>query len=345
MQDPYKVLGVEKNANENEIKKAYRKLALKYHPDKNPDDTKAEEKFKEISAAYELLTDAEKRKQYDMYGDISSSGSTGGASGPYHNMRDIYERIRREYSKAGFGGPFRRANAFKGEDLHKTLRISFMDAAKGANKTIVVDYAIACEDCQGTGADQGTSLDTCSTCQGQGRVATQQGFMQVVHTCPNCKGSGFIVKVKCTTCSGRGTKTESSKLNITIPAGVDNGISMRLAGKGSPSEYGDEPGDLFLSLVVDSHKTFGRSGLNVISEKHIGYTDAILGTQISVDTIHGNVNMRVPEGIQPESVLRIKGKGIRTKKETGDHLVKVKIDIPKKVSDKEKELLKQIKSL
>jgi len=335
---------VEKNASDAEIKKAYRKLALEFHPDKNPDNQEAEEKFKEISAAYELLCDAEKRKQYDTFGDVSSSGQTQGNA--YRDIRDMYERVRRQWSERGdFGGPFRRTGAFRGDDLHKTLRISFMDAAMGASKTIIVDHLTACTDCQGTGADQGTSLDTCSACKGQGKVGTQQGFMQIVHTCPQCKGAGFTVKIKCETCSGNGTKSNSSKITMTIPPGIDNGMSMRLAGKGAPSEYGEEAGDLYISVIVDPHEKFGRAGLDIISEEHVSYVDAILGIKRSIETIHGSVNMTIPEGIQPDSVLRVKGKGIKAKKETGDHLVKIKIDMPQKASDKEKELLRQIKSL
>lgn len=339
---------MEKNASDAEIKKAYRKLALKYHPDKNPNDQEAENKFKEISAAYELLSDSEKRKQYDVFGDVSSTRQASqGQGAAYQNIRDIYERVRRQWQADGgnFGGPFRRSNALRGEDLHKTLRISFMDAALGATKTVVIDHLTACTDCQGTGADQGTSLDTCSMCRGQGKVGTQQGFMQIVHTCPECKGSGFTVKVKCGTCNGSGTKSNSNKITLTIPAGVDNGISMRLSGKGAPSEYGEEPGDLYISLVVDPHDKFERSGLDIVSQERVNYVDAILGTKKSVDTIHGSVTMTIPEGIQPDSILRVKNKGVKTKKKTGDHLVKVKIDMPKKATDEEKELLRQIKSL
>lgn len=344
MQNPYKVLGVEKNATDAEIKKAYRKLAQETHPDKNPNDKSAEERFKEISAAYEILSDPEKRKQYDVYGNVSSSEHGTRSHDIYQNMRDFYERMRHNFG-GQWGGPFRRTNAFKGEDLRKTLRISFMDAAKGTHKTVIIDHPTACKECKGTGADKGTALETCPMCKGQGKVATNQSFIQIVHTCSKCNGNGFVIKTKCSNCKGEGIRHKSNKLDVTIPAGVESGMSMRLAGKGVPSEYGDEPGDLYISLVIDPHPEFERSGLNILSEKHINYTDALLGTRINVKTIHGSVKVNVPASTQPGSVLKIKGKGIRSKKNTGDHLVRLQVDFPTSISKEEKNLLQQIRKL
>lgn len=345
MQDPYKVLGVEKSASDDEIKKAYRKLALKFHPDKNPDDPKAEDKFKEISAAYDQIGDPKKRRAYDT-GGFSSVGAGAGA-GTYE---DFMERLRKQWKKAGgiFGNedPFGfGSKSFKGDDLKKTLRITFMEAVKGSSKQISVNYPSNCQDCNGSGAEKGTEIENCSGCNGVGQLGSVRGNVQFIQTCPACKGSGNRIKKKCSSCKGTGLKYKIEKINVTIPAGVESGLSMRLAGKGMKSEYGQEPGDLYLSLIVDPHPTFERSGSTILSEKKISYIEAILGTKVSVETIHGNVKMTIPPGTQPGSMLRIPKKGISARGVAGDHVVRVKVNIPKKVSDKEKELLEQLQFL
>lgn len=330
MNDPYNTLGVEKDASEAEIKKAYRKLALDYHPDRNPDNQDAENKFKEISEAYEVLGDPEKRQMYDQYGHTNPQNID-----PFENMR----------SGLGFdlGDIFgHKARSTKGPSLRQNIVVDFMEATKGCSKTIAVDYANECKDCNGNGSEGGINLDTCDICQGSGRVGTQRGFIQVLRHCDKCQGRGTIVKKVCNICNGSGQNTKTEKLKITIPPGIDNGVIMRLAGKGMPGMYG-ENGDLLLSIYVKPHDQFIKHGMDIYTEETIDYLDAILGSDKMVSTIHGIVKLKIPCGTQPNSMLKITGKGIDAKSNKGDHLVKIKIKIPTNISDKDRELLLKLK--
>lgn len=277
-----------------------------------------------------MLSDESKRKQYDTHGDVSSRRGN-----PYQDIRDWGDQF-------GF-----RKSSLKGDNISKSIRLKFMEAAKGVTKDISIDYPKSCKDCNGSGADKGTELDTCDACNGQGKVASQHQFIQYIQTCQRCAGRGFSIKTKCKPCSGSGVTHKIEKLSVKIPPGVESGMSIRLTGKGMDSQYegNNEPGDLYLSIVVSQHPTLGRSGLNVTSEKHIGYIDAVLGVSVSVNTIHGSVSMKIPQGTQPGSVLKISKKGVISGKKEGDHLVKVQIDIPVDISKDESILLEKIRKL
>lgn len=333
MRNPYDVLGITKDADDVKVKKAYHKLALQYHPDRNPDDPDAETKFKEISEAYEVLSSPEKRKMYDQYG--------------HTNPRNIdpFEHIR---SSMGFDmgdifGGGRRQARMKGDDIRKSINISFMEAAHGCSKKISVSYNHQCKSCHGNGSENGTSMETCETCDGSGRVGMRDGFIQILQHCPSCHGRGMRVIKQCLDCKGSGKDSKVKNLKVTVPVGVEPGTVMRLSGKGMPSEYGAENGDLYLAINISRHPKFDRAGPNIYSVEEIGYIDAILGTKLKVETIHGHVKLTVPNGTQPESMLKISGKGIKLPDYKGDHMVRVKVRIPETVSEEDKELLEQIK--
>jgi len=336
MQNPYTTLNVKKDASAEEVKKAYRKLALEFHPDKNPDNKQAEEKFKEISAAYEVLSDKEKREQYDTYGAVGRQAE----QQQYNDhLKDFQERMRQE-----FGGFSPRQN-LRGDDISKSIGLSFMEAARGCQKTIKIEYPYGCKPCSGNGSKDGNSIKTCTACNGAGKTARQHGFMQVVTTCGTCRGQGFEVVDKCSDCAGTGIKSKVEKLKVKFPPGIDSGNTMRLPGKGMPSDMVDTPGDLFLSVTVNKHPTFIRRGLDVFSKLDVGYIDVILGTKITIPIISGNIVLKVPPGTQPECMLKVPKKGIAAKDKTGDHIVVVKVKIPDKISKKEKEMLEQIKEI
>jgi molecular chaperone DnaJ len=332
MKNPYKTLGVKKDADAKEIKKAYHKLALKYHPDKNPDDPQSEDKFKDISTAYDILSDTKKRQQYDLYGDVSSRQPDPGFNPFEHVMR-----------QAGFGFGGRRGT--RGSDIRRSIKIEFMEAAKGCVKKLSVDYPYECSTCKGNGSKDGTSIKPCDVCEGVGKVGYSQGFMQILSTCPGCQGDGNIVIEKCTNCHGRGTKNKTEVLKVTIPVGLDNGMAIRLSGKGMPSPYGAESGDLYLSVLVSQHPEFKRDGIHIYSEKTIGYIDAILGVKIPVNTIHGQVSLKVPPGTQPGNIFKIKHKGIIGKKDKGNHMVGIKVSLPEEISEQERDLLEKLKNI
>ena len=332
MNDLYNVLGVKKDASEQEIKTAYRQLAHKYHPDKNPGDAAAEEKFKEISAAYEVLGDKTKRQNYDQFGDAKAQQNS--------NYSDIFDHIDISdiLGKYGFGG---RRQTTRGQDLRHHLNLSFMDAALGCAKSIEVDYPFDCKTCKGNGSKDGTNLRTCPVCNGAGKIGRRQGMMQVLATCAACRGRGEQVTVICDDCKGKGQQSKKEVLKVSIPAGVDDSTTMRLAGKGLASDIGGSPGDLYLNLRVAPHNRFKRLGDTVITDEKVSYLDAILGTRVNVETIHGNVSIKVPPGTQPDSKFRISKKGING----GDHIASIVVTIPKELSAEEKDLLTKLKNL
>ena len=335
MSNLYEALGVEKDATEADIKKAFRELAFKYHPDRNK-DAGAEERFKEVSAAYDILSDKAKRQQYDQYGTTSQHQPN-----PGFDPFDLFRQA------GGFSDWFEYSNNYgrqsnKGEDVSKVLNIDFLDAALGTSKDVTVEYPYACQTCKGTGAEHGTALKTCDTCNGRGKIGQRQGFMQILSTCPSCRGKGRSILTKCPECvSGHKVKTETIK--VTIPAGIDDGNALRVAGKGMTSQHNGQSGDLYLRIDINPHPKFKRDRTTIYSEQEIGYLDAILGTKVEVDTIHGPVNVKIPSGIQPGHILKVSGKGIVKDGTKGDHLIGVKVTIPTKLSDEERKLLEQLK--
>lgn len=338
--DLYNILGIPKESSDDEIKKAYRKLALKYHPDKNPNDLEAENKFKEISSAYSIIGDPEKRKNYDLYGTDKSQKNSGFSDNPFDQMRSS------GFFDDFFYGRNQRRDPIRGDDTRKPLQIDFMDAVNGAVKNINLEFSYSCTSCKGTGAKDSTSLVECSVCSGRGKIGHNQGFVQILTTCNKCMGSGKIIIEKCQDCNGKGTKKKTELLKLSIPAGIDNGITMRLAGKGEPSHYGGVNGDLFITVYVNNHPEFKRNGLDIYSIKEIDYIDAILGSETDINTIHGSVKLTIPPGTQPNDVLKIDQKGIITKNRiSGNHLVQISIRIPKIISEDKKKLLLQIRDI
>lgn len=354
----YDVLGVSKTATEDEIKKAFRKLARKYHPDVNKDNPKeAEEKFKEANEAYSVLSDPQKRAQYDQFGhEAYTAGGTGasagggygggfggfnGGFGGFGGFEDIFGDI----FGGGFGGR-RNPNApERGADLRYDIKISFEEAAFGTEMEISLPKKETCSHCHGTGAEPGTPVDTCPTCHGTGQEQVVQntpfGQMVNMRTCRTCGGTGKQIKEKCKTCSGKGTVNVNKKIKLTIPAGVDNGTRLRVAGEGEPGLRGGSNGDLYVYIFVKSSNKFRRDGNDVITEASISFAQAALGTTIQVDTLDGKAELKIPAGTQPDTIFRMSGRGIPMlrSKRRGDQHVLVHVTIPKKLSDKEKEIL------
>jgi len=339
MKNPYETLGVSKTASEDEIKKAFRKLAIQHHPDKNPDNPQAEEKFKEVNSAYEILSNPEKRQQYDIYGTIDPRQQATSGFDPFDIMRGSGI-----FDDSWFGGFGRKRRGMRGDDIRKSIVIDFMEAAKGCVKNLQVEYPYNCTTCKRTGAKDGKAVKECTTCHGHGKVGRNQGMLQILTTCPSCMGKGKIIVEKCPECLGKGVKHKKETLKVTVPAGLENGTSMRLAGKGMPSPYGTENGDLYIVAKVMPHAKFKRDGLRIYTEEDVNYIDAILGTKINVETIHGVVKLTIPSGTQPGSILKIKGKGIIGNSNKGDHLVGINVKLPTKLTEEEKDLLEKLKS-
>ena len=348
--DYYEVLGLEKGANEQAVKKAYRKLAMQYHPDKNPGNKEAEEKFKEINEAYEVLSDANKRSRYDQFGHAGVGGNgDGGFEGfsGYGGFDDIFGDIFDMFGGGGFSGGRRRNGPQKGADLKYELGITFEEAAFGVEKDINVSRHESCGTCGGTGAKPGTSKKTCSKCNGSGEVRYAQrtplGQFVNVKTCDVCHGEGSTIETPCKDCSGTGKVMKDKKIHIKIPAGVDTGSVIPLRGQGEPGIKGGPTGDLYIVLRVKPHEIFQRDGNDVICEMPITFVQAALGDELVVPTLDGKIKYKIPEGTQSGTIFRMKGKGIPSLRGygRGDHYVKVIVEIPKKLNDKQKELLKR----
>ena len=352
--DFYEVLGVQRSATDDEIKKAYRKLAKKYHPDLNPDDSSAEQKFKEVSEAYEILSDKEKRSRYDQFGHagVDPNFGAGGGAGGFggfggFDMGDIFGDI----FGGGFGGFGGRNNARRGpqrgSDVNTEVSISFEEAAFGCEKEINLYRIESCPDCSGSGAKPGTEVTTCSVCGGRGQVTTTQrtilGNMQTVTTCSACGGKGKVAKEPCSKCAGKGRVRKNRKIKVKIPAGIDNGQTISLSGQGNAGEQGAPNGDLYVSVYVKPSQMFERSGFDVSYKMDISFAEAALGATVEVPTLDGKVKYEIPEGTQPGTVFRFKGKGIPYLKRSGrgDQYVMVNVTVPKHLSTKQKELLKE----
>ena len=352
--DYYEVLGVSKTASDDEIKKAFRTLAKKYHPDMHPGDKECEEKFKEAQEAYAVLSDAEKRKQYDQFGHAAFDGTGGGAGGfdfSGMDMGDIFGDIFGDF----FGGGSRRRTndgPMKGSNLRTSVRITFEEAIFGCEKEIEMVLKDECHSCHGTGAKPGTTPETCPKCGGKGKVVfTQQSFfgtVQNVQTCPDCGGSGKIIKDKCPDCRGTGYIASKKKIQVSIPAGIDNGQSVRIREKGEPGINGGPRGDLLVEVVVSRHPTLQRQDMNIYSTAQISFAQAAVGGEIRIHTVDGDVLYEVKPGTQTNTRIRLKGKGVpslRNKSVRGDHYVDLVVQTPTGLSADAKEALRQFDAL
>lgn len=351
--DYYDVLGVGKSADATEIKKAYRKLAMKYHPDKNPGDKEAEEKFKEINEAYEVLSDETKRRNYDQFGHEGVNGQGfGGAGGfggqGFGGFDDIFGDIFGDMFGGGFGGGRqRRRGPERGADIKQRVNISFEEAAFGKKVQVKINRSEECEECNGSGAKPGTSKKTCPTCNGSGQVQSVQrtpfGNIASTRTCSTCNGDGEVIDSPCTKCHGKGSIRKTKTIEVDIPAGIDEGQMIKLGGQGELGSRGGPRGDLYIEVNVNAHPLFTREGYDVYLEMPITFAQATLGDKIQVPTLDGKVEYEIPEGTQTGTVFRLKGKGIPKLRSNvrGDQYVKVTVEIPKKLNDKQKELVRQ----
>lgn len=359
MSDPYQVLGVSKDASDDDIKKAYRKLSKQYHPDLNRDNPEATEKFKEVNTAYEILGDKQKRAQYDQYGSAAFGGGPGGAGGGFggfdfngfqgsaEGFADIFE----SFFGGASGGGGRRRRSYRGQDLEVRLTVDFMDAIFGTDKVIKVSKEVQCDACDGNGAEKDSKIVTCDTCKGAGEVSavknTLLGQIRTSSVCTSCDGEGKRPEKPCSNCHGRGNIRSNEEITVRIPAGVSDGTTLRLTGKGGAGMRGHESGDLYVQIHVKSSHEFQRKGDNIFSSQKIHVLQAILGDEIEVETVHGPVKLQIDAGTQPGQTLRIKGKGApRLNSSTvGDHYVTIDIEIPKKLMNSEKEHYQELAKL
>lgn len=354
--DYYEVLGVPRTAGEEEIKKAFRALAKKHHPDANPGNASAEEKFKEINEANDVLSDAKKRAAYDQYGHAGvGAGAPGGPGGPGGfrpgdfaggDFNDLFEGVFDNFFGGGGGGGSRRGGPQEGDDLRSDLHLTFEEAVFGTTKDVKVRRMAECESCHGSGAKPGSGKTTCSQCRGAGQVRMSQGFFTVARTCPKCRGTGEIPGTPCPSCRGEGRMEKEKTLSVKIPPGVDEGSRLRLRGEGGAGLKGGPAGDLFLFLHVESHPIFQREGNDIHCEVPITFVQAALGAEVEVPTLTGAVNMKVPAGTQSGKLFRLKEKGVADPQEGGhgDQLVTVTVETPQHLSPKQKKLLEDFQS-
>jgi len=360
--DYYEVLGVAKSASADEVKKAFRKLAVQYHPDKNPGDKKAEEKFKEINEAYETLSDGQKRKMYDQFGHAASNMGGGGqgpfgAGGPFGgggfggsaDFGDIFGDIFGDLfgGGGGRGGRSRGRRARAGADLETQVDITFEEAYRGVEKVITINKRVECETCHGSGAKPGTQPVTCKVCNGRGEVTFQQGFFAVSRPCTHCHGTGQVIESPCQTCRGSGKVKKTTQLSVTIPAGIDSGQRLKLSNEGEAGENGGPSGDLYIVVNVLDHDFFRRDGAEIICDVPITFAQAALGSEIEVPTLDGKVSMKIPAGTQSHKTFRLKGKGLPHlgRGGRGDQLVRVMVEVPSRLSAEQAEALRKFDEL
>lgn len=357
-EDYYELLGVSRQATQDELKKAYRKMAVKYHPDKNPGNKEAEENFKKVSEAYEVLKDEQKRAAYDRYGHAAFSQGGGGgggssAGGPFHDPFDIFSEVFGGGGGGGggifeefFGGGRRSGGgggAQRGSDLRYDLEISLEDAAVGVEKEISFRKPTSCSHCNGTGAEPGSGTSVCPTCAGHGQVTAQKGFFSIRQACPSCHGSGKRIDKACGHCAGEGRVNETSKIKVKVPPGVDSGSKLRSAGNGEAGTHGGPAGDLYIVIHVADHEIFDRQDENLYCEIPIKFTLATLGGAIEVPTLTGKASLKIPAGTQSGTTFRLKGKGMPSLRGGyyGDQMVRVKIEVPKSLTSEQREKLEE----
>lgn len=341
--DYYEVLGISRDADESEIKKAYRKLAMKYHPDRNAGDAKAEEKFKEAKEAYEILSDASKRTAYDQYGHAGVDTSAAGA-GHAQGFGDAFGDIFGDIFGMRGGG---RSNVHRGADLRYNLEITLEQAARGSETKIRIPTMVTCNTCNGSGAKPGTSPKTCSTCDGHGQVRMQQGFFSIQQTCPKCHGTGKMITSPCVDCHGVGRIKQHKTLNVKIPVGVDDGDRIRLSGEGEAGVNGGPPGDLYVVIQLSSHSVFQREGNDLHCEIPISFATAALGGEIEVPTLEGHAKIKISAETQTGKIFRLRGKGIKGVRShsAGDLLCHVSIETPVNLTARQKELLQELEDI
>ncbi|NMG64288.1 molecular chaperone DnaJ [Azoarcus indigens] len=345
--DYYEVLGVNRDAGDDEIKKAYRKLAMKFHPDRNPDNKEAEEKFKEAKEAYEMLSDPQKKAAYDRYGHAGVDPSMGGGQQGFDGFADAFSDIFGDIFGGGGSGGRGRSNVYRGADLRYNLEITLEEAARGAEKTIRIPTVEECETCHGSGAKPGTQAKSCPTCGGAGQVRIQQGFFSIQQTCPKCHGSGRIIPDPCRDCNGAGRVKKQKTLEVKIPAGIDEGMRLRHAGHGEPGVNGGPPGDLYVEIHIRQHAVFQRDRDDLHCEMPISFTTAALGGEIEIPTLDGMARLKIPAETQSGKVFRLRGKGIRNVRSQapGDLMCHVVVETPVNLTDRQKELLREFEDV
>ncbi|MHB1142466.1 MAG: molecular chaperone DnaJ [Sulfuricaulis sp.] len=345
--DYYETLGVARNASDADIKKAYRRLAMKYHPDRNPGDKTTEAKFKDAKEAYEVLSDSQKRAAYDQFGHagVDPSAAAGAAGGFYSaggaNFADIFGDV---FGDIFGGGRARGAQVFRGANLRYSLELSLEDAVRGTEVRIRVPAMEKCETCQGSGAKAGTSSSVCRTCGGHGQVRMQQGFFSVQQTCPKCHGAGKVITDPCPTCHGAGRVQHTKTLSVKVPAGVDEGDQIRLAGEGEAGENGGPPGDLFVQIRLKPHSLFKREQDDLYCEMPVSFATTVLGGELEVPTLDGRASIKIPPGTQSEKLFRLRGKGVRNVRsgQTGDLYCRISVETPVNLTARQKELLQEL---
>jgi molecular chaperone DnaJ len=341
--DYYEILGVDKDISGKDLKKAYRRVAMKFHPDRNPDDKGAEDKFKEASEAYEILSDSQKRAAYDQYGhDAVNPQMGGGGGGGFGNFSDIFGDAFGDIFSGGGGGRGQQ----RGSDLQYTLQVTLEQAVKGTTAKIKVPTLVGCKPCNGSGAKAGSKPISCTTCGGVGQVRMQQGFFSVQQTCPSCQGQGTTIKNPCGTCRGQGRIEETKTLSVKVPSGVDTGDRIRLTGEGEAAPQGGVTGDLYVQIAVKSHDIFERDGANLYCEVPVSFVDAVLGGDIEVPTLDGRVKLKVPAETQTGKMFRLRGKGVTPVRGNakGDLMCKIVVETPVNLSGKQKDLLRDFQS-